>query len=307
MWGGRPEGQCFAHGLTYDRSMGDLFLQRTERSRPLGVVVLLHLLAAGCAGDSMPKGRESPVLLRVEEDWELLVEQPTDGFADTVGRNAADFADGGGKGTAIVGCVAGGMALAAVSQGHGGQAGCVLGGLALYPVGYVLGFGTGAIVGTVQGAINRLADAGEEIDTRALLAVFENATPRIDLTDAMLAQSQRLSPVTLVRSAGPGETGNGAPPAEPDRQLTLTITRFRLTTTTSVRPTSRLHLAVKGELTDSETGQRIRAANWSYVSEALSTAQLADDGAKAMQSELAVGWGKLANEIIADLFGSERR
>ncbi len=80
-----------------------------------------------------------------------------------------------------------------------------------------------------------------------------------------------------------------------------------MTTTTSAAPTSRLHLAVKGELTDARTGEELRDGSWRYVSEPLSTAEIADNGADALKVELAGGWRKLADEIIDELFGPERR
>jgi hypothetical protein len=261
--------------------MGEVSPQRTGRSRPLGLVVL-YLLASGCVGDGTAERRD-PIELRVLEDWELLVEQPTDGFADTVARNAEDMGDVAGGGSALVGCVAGGVSLAAISQGQGGEAGCALGGLALYPVGYVVGFGTGAVVGSVQGVVNLFADADEEIDMHALSAVLASATPRDDLTDALLARSERL---TLTRAS---------------RRLTLTITRFQLTTTTSARPTSRLRLKVTGDLTDLKSGKRLSRGTWRYVSEATSTAALADNGARAMWAELDESWRKLAQDIVDDL------
>lgn len=269
----------------------------------LCVLVLLHLLAAGCASDDTTKPREGPVELRVTEAWELLVEPPTTDFADTVARTAEDFAGPAGGGGAVVGCVAGGVGLAAVSQGAGAEAGCLLGGLALYPVGYVLGFGAGAVVGNVQGVINLFVDGDEETDMRPLLAAFEGATPRIDLTNAMLAQSQRLSLVTLVSGGAPGETeSSAAAKPQASRRLKLTITRFQLTTTSSARPTSRLRLTIEGELTDRETGQAIGGDSWSYESESVSTAELGADGAAVLKAELAAGWQKLAEDILTDLF-----
>jgi len=283
--------------------MGDVTLRRRGAPRLLCVPVLLLLLAAGCASDDTTKPREGPVELRVTDDWQLLVEPPTTDFADTVARTAEDYAGPAGGGGAAVGCVAGGVGLAAVSQGAGAEAGCLLGGLALYPVGYVLGFGAGAVVGSVQGVINLFVDGDEEIDMGPLLATFEGAMPRGDLTNAMLAQSQRLSLVTLVSGGEAGETESSAA-AKPrtSRHLTLTITRLQMTTTTSARPTSRLRLAVEAELTDRETGQRIGGGSWRYDSEAVSTAELAADNARALKAELAKGWRTLAVEILTGLF-----
>lgn len=283
--------------------MGEVSLRRRGPLRLLCVLVLLHLLAAGCASDDTARRRAGPVALRVTEDWELLVERPTTGFADTVAQTAEDFAEPAGGGGAAVGCVAGAVALAAVSQGAGAEPGCLVGGLALYPVGYVLGFGAGAVVGGVQGVIDLFFDAEEEIDMRPMLAVFEAAMPRVDLTNSMLAQSQRRSLVTLVSSGEAGETeSRSADKSSATRQLTLTITRMQLTTTTSARPTSRLRLAVEGELTDRDTGQRIGGGSWSYDGESVSTAELAADDARAMRAELAAGWQQLAEEILTDLF-----
>ncbi len=292
--------------------MAILSLQWAGRLRPLLVAILLPTLTVACAGDGMPQYGEQPVALQVEEDWELLVEQPTEGFLDTVGRNAEDFAVTGAKSTAVVGCVAGGVTLVVMTEGQvdaAGEAGCMLGGLVLYPVGYALGYGTGAVVGTVQGAINAFSKSSEEINTDALLAVIESATPRVDLATAMIEQSRQLSPATPVWTHGPDEA-NGDPSqtgAKPAFQLTLTITRLWLTTTTGAPPTSRLHLAVEGEFTDSRTGRELRDGSWRYVSEPLSTAEIANDGADALKSDLAGGWRTLASEIIADLFGPERR
>jgi hypothetical protein len=287
--------------------MGEVSLRRRVPLRWLGVLVLLHLLAAGCASDDMARRRAGPVELQVTEDWELLVERPTTGFADTVAQTAEDFAEPAGVGGAAVGCVAGGVALAAVSQGAGAEPGCLVGGIALYPVGYVLGFGAGAVVGGVHGVIDLFFDAEEEIDMRLLLAVFEGAMPRVDLTNSMLAQSQRRSLVTLISGGEAGETESiSAEKSRATRRLTLTITRLQLTTTTSARPTSRLRLAVEGKLTDRETGQKIGGGSWSYDSESVSTAELAADGAKALKAELAAGWQTLAEEILSDLLEPDR-
>ncbi len=144
--------------------MAILSLQWAGRLRPLFVAILLPTLTLACAGDGAPQYREEPVALQVEEDWELLVELPTDGFLDTVGRNAEDFADTGAKGTAVVGCIAGGVTLVIMTEGQidaAGELGCRAGGLVLYPVGYALGYGTGAVVGTVQGAINAFSTSSE--------------------------------------------------------------------------------------------------------------------------------------------------
>jgi hypothetical protein len=273
--------------------MGDALFRRVGSLRPLCLVILLPLLAAGCAGDDALKRRTGRIDLHVVDDWDLLVEPPSDDFAETVARNAEGLAEPAGAGTAVVGCVAGGVALAVVTQGAGVEVGCVLGGLALYPVGYVLGFGAGALVGGALGVINLLADDGREIDMRPLVAAFEGATPRDDLAESVRAEARHLTRETLV-SGGAG------------RRLTLTITRVQLTTTTSARPTSRIRLAVKGELTDRETGQRIAGGDWSYASEPLPTADLADDGARALQSELAAGWRALARDIVVELFEADR-
>ncbi len=292
--------------------MAILSLQWAARLRPLPVAAVLATLTAACAGDGTPDDRAGPITLRVQENWELLVEEPTIGFLDTVERNAEDFADAGSKGTAIVGCIAGAVTLVAMTQGQADAAddvGCMVGGFALYPVGYALGYGTGAVVGTVQGAINSLANSDGEIDTDALLAVIENAKPRVDLATAMIEQSRQLSPASPVGTQGPAEAKSDPSQTvpEPALQLTLTITRLWLTTTTSAPPTSRLHLAVKGELADTRTGRELRGGNWRYVSEPLSTAGIANDGADALKSELAGGWRALASEIIADLFGPDGR
>jgi hypothetical protein len=290
--------------------MGDALFRRVGSLRPLCLVILLPLLAAGCAGDDALKRRTGRIDLHVVDDWDLLVEPPSDDFAETVVRNAEGLAEPAGAGTAVVGCVAGGVALAVVTQGAGVEVGCVLGGLALYPVGYVLGFGAGALVGGALGVINLLADDGREIDMRPLVAAFEGATPRDDLAESVRAEARRLTRETLVSGGSgsePGEAGSGAT-AEPGagRRLTLTITRVQVTTTTSARPTSRIRLAVKGELTDRETGQRIAGGDWSYASEPLPTADLADDGARALQAELAVGWRALARDIVVELFEADR-
>jgi hypothetical protein len=283
--------------------MGDALFRRVGSLRPLCLAILLPLLAAGCAGDDALKRRTGRIDLHVVDDWDLLVETPSDDFAETVARNAEGLAEPAGAGTAVVGCVAGGVALAVVTQGAGVEVGCVLGGLALYPVGYVLGFGAGALVGGAQGVINLLADDGREIDMRPLVAAFEGATPRDDLAESVRAEARRLTRETLV-SGGAGSGAATEPGA--DRRLTLTITRVQLTTTTSARPTSRIRLAVKGELTDRETGQRIAGGDWSYASEPLPTADLADDGARALQSELAAGWRALARDIVVELFEADR-
>jgi hypothetical protein len=144
--------------------MAILSLQWAGGLWPLLVAILLPTLTLACAGDGAPQYREEPVALQVEEDWELLVELPTVGFLDTVGRNAEDFADTGAKGTAVVGCIAGGVTLVVITEGQvdaAGELGCMAGGLVLYPVGYALGYGTGAVVGTVQGAINTFSTSGE--------------------------------------------------------------------------------------------------------------------------------------------------
>ncbi len=144
--------------------MAILSLQWAGRPRPLLVAVLVPTLAVACAGDGVPQYREEPVALQVEEDWDLLVEQPTDSFLDTVGRNAESFADTGAKSTAVVGCIAGGVTLVVMTEGQldaAGELGCMAGGLVLYPVGYALGYGTGAVVGTVQGAINAFSTSSE--------------------------------------------------------------------------------------------------------------------------------------------------
>ena len=292
--------------------MESLSFQWAGRLRPLLIAVLLPTLTVACAGDDMPDDRAGPIALQVQENWELLVEEPTTGFLDTVERNAEDFADTGAKSIAVVGCIAGAVTLVVMTEGQAdeaGDVGCMVGGFALYPVGYALGYGTGAVVGTVQGAINLLANSDDEIDTIALLAVIENAKPRADLATAMIEQSRQLSPANPVWTQGSDQT-KGDPSqtgAEPALQLTLTITRLWLTTTTSAPPTSRLHLAVKGELTDARTGEELRDGSWRYVSEPLSTAEIADDGAGALKAELAGGWRKLADEIIDELFGPERR
>ncbi len=144
--------------------MAILSLQWAGRPRPLLVAILLSTLTSACAGDGVPQYRDEPVALQVEEDWDLLVEQPTDSFLDTVGRNAEDFADTGAKSTAVVGCIAGGVTLVVMTEGQvdaAGELGCMAGGLVLYPVGYALGYGTGAVVGTVQGAINAFSTSSE--------------------------------------------------------------------------------------------------------------------------------------------------
>jgi hypothetical protein len=292
--------------------MAVLSLQWAGRLRPLLVAILLPTLALACAGDGRPQYGEETVALQVEEDWEILVEQPTEGFLDTVERNAEDFADTGAKGTAVVGCIAGAVTLVAMTQGQAdaaGDVGCMVGGFALYPVGYALGYGTGAAVGTVQGAINLLANSGEEIDTAALLAVIENAKPRVDLATAMIEQSRQLPSASPVWTHGTDESNDDPSQTrpEPALQLTLTITRLWLTTTTGAPPTSRLHLAVEGELTETRTGRELRDGSWRFVSEPLSTAEIADNGADALKSELAGGWRTLASEIIADLFGPDGR
>jgi hypothetical protein len=292
--------------------MAILSLQWAGRLRPLFVAAVLPTLTAACAGDDTPDDRAGPIALQVQENWELLVEQPTTGFLDTVGRNAEDFADTGAKGTAVVGCVAGGVTLVVMTQGQAGEAGeagCMLGGFALYPVGYALGYGTGAVVGTVQGAINAFSTSSEEIDTQALLNVFETATPRSDLAKAVFEQSRPLSDVSFTWSTGPDETGGARPHTdlEPAFELTLTITRLWLSTTDSVPPSSRLHLAAKGKLRDSQSGRKLHDGKWRYASEPLSTAELAENDGEALKAELAGGWHTLAGKIIADLFGPERR
>ena len=125
----------------------------------------------------------------------------------------------------------------------------------------------------------------------------------------MIEQARQLSPATLAWTHGTDESNDDPSQTgpEPASQLTLTITRLWLTTTTGAPPTSRLHLAVEGELTDTRTGRELRHGSWRYVSEPLSTAELADTGAESLKVELAGGWRKLADEIIADLFGPERR
>ncbi len=260
--------------------MAILSLQWAGRLRPLLVAILLTALTVACAGDGRPQSGEETVALQVEEDWEILVEQPTEGFLDTVERNAEDFADTGAKGTAVVGCIAGAVTLVAMTQGQAdaaGDVGCMVGGFALYPVGYALGYGTGAVVGTVQGAINLLANSGEEIDTDALLAVIENAKPRVDLATAMIEQSRQLSPASPLWTHGTDESNDDPSQTgpEPALQLTLTITRLWLTTTTGAPPPSRLHLAVEGELTETRTGRELRDGSWRFVSEPLSTAEIA--------------------------------
>ena len=144
--------------------MAILSLQWAGRLRPFLVAILLPTLTLACAGDGVPQYRDEPVALQVEEDWDLLVEQPTDSFLDTVERNAESFADTGAKSTAVVGCIAGGVTLVVLTEGQvgaAGELGCMAGGFVLDPVGYALGYGTGAVVGTVQGAINAFSTSSE--------------------------------------------------------------------------------------------------------------------------------------------------
>ncbi len=145
--------------------MENLLFQWAGRLRPLLIAVLLPTLTAACAGDGMPQYRDKPVA-QVEEDRELTVVETTDGFLDTAGRNAEEFAEIGSKVTAVVGCVAGGIALIVVVADAGSgahsegvfKAACMVGWIALYPVGYALGYSTGAVVGTVQGVAKLFAE-----------------------------------------------------------------------------------------------------------------------------------------------------
>lgn len=270
----------------------------------LVAVLFFHLLAVGCAGGDVPGDPDGPVTLRIEENWNVVVERPTSGFLDTVGRNANAFADTAGTGSTVLGCVAGGLTLAAMAQGQGGEVGCLVGGLGLYPFGYALGYGTGAVVGTVQGTINLFAEPVGEIDTPALAAAIESATPELDLAHSLLERARRLSSISLVRPEESVDAGHRQALTTPDEalQLTLTISRLQLTTTSAMPPTSRLRMTVRGELRDSRTGQAIKAGKWRYKSQRLLTTDLASDEAAALRSELAEGWRVLADEIVLDLF-----
>lgn len=278
------------------------------RLRSLLVVALLPLVTLACASDDGPRYRSGAVELQIEESWDLLVEEPSYGFFDAVGRNADEYADAGSKGTAVVGCVAGAISLVVLTQvSEAGEAGCVGGGYALYPVGYAMGYGTGALVGTVQGTINAFSEADGEADVLALVAAFETATPPSDLAKALFEESQRVADLAFTWEAPPDEAGGARPHAvrEPGSELNLTITRVWLSTTTAVPPTSRLHLTVEGRLSDSRARRELHDETWRYVSEPRSTAKLADRDAEGLKAEMAAGWRTIAGEIVADLFAPE--
>ncbi len=275
--------------------------------RPLVLTSLLPVVTLACAGADVPRYGGEPVVLMVQENWKLEVEEPTDGFFDTVDRNAEDLAKKGGVGTAVVGCVAGGLVVAYYvpdATGSSGLIGCVAGGIALFPVGYVAGYGTGAVAGTVQGAINALSAPGDEVDMPALVEAVEGATPRGDLAKAVLERARERSDLPIAWTAETGGLGaasaNGG--QDPVFELSLTITRLRLATDTGVPPESQLRIAVVGRLRDIATGQTVDDGDWCYVSERRATAELAADGARALKAELATGWSTLAEEILTDLF-----
>ncbi|MDX1575244.1 MAG: hypothetical protein R3285_03560 [Kiloniellales bacterium] len=281
--------------------MAILSFPRVHSPRPLLLAGFVPVLILACASNDLPQYRGEPVALKIGESWDLLVEEPTDGFFETVGRNAEDVADTGGKSTAVVGCVAGAVTLAVLTQARGGEAGCMVGSFALYPVGYAVGYGTGALAGTLQGAINLFGESDGNVDMQALLTAIEDARPRTDLANAMIEQSRQLSLAPLLWSEDPDETDDE--PAQPEAafEMSLTITGLWLTTTTAEPPTSRLHLRVVGELKDAETGRKVRDGKWRYASESLSTAAISANDAAALKSELAHGWRTLAGDVVADL------
>lgn len=291
--------------------MAFLSFAQVRSLRSLVLACLLPLLTLACAGEDLPRYDGEPVALKIDEHWDLSVEEPADGFFDTVDRNAEDLAKMGGIGTGVVGCVAGAVVVTYYlrdTTGMGGVIGCVAGGIALLPVGYVAGYGAGAVAGSVQGAINAFSAPGDEIDMQALLEAFESATPSSDLMRAMHEQAQERSNLPITWSEAPGESGAAGPHErqDPAYELSLTITRLGLDTTTSLPPDSRLRVDVLGRLRDIRTGQAVGHGDWCYASEPRATAELAADDAKALKAELAAGWQKLAEEILTDLFEPDR-
>ncbi len=129
--------------------------------------------------------RGKSLALIIVEDWELPAKDPATTFSKTVKKDAKIIGEGVEVVSKVTGCVAGvvvlGVLVANDKAGSGDPRGavvvfCALGG----GVGYLTGYGIGALVGTVHGAIAVVQNEFTNADTG-----FKVSGPSAELAEAL--------------------------------------------------------------------------------------------------------------------------
>ncbi len=270
----------------------------------MGLIAILafSLLTTGCASVREDPYRGQSLALIILEEGELQVEDSEKMFFETVERDAKSF----GKGSAVVvgatGCLAG-MVLT-VGSGDGMKAGCVLVGAPVGGVAYVVGFGIGAVLGTVEGFLAAFGNEFRDVDTGSLVAAFKESDPSAELEAALKQATRHRTDASLTRLEGaqPAEdyghlAGQGYPFV-----IVLKITDFYVSTYGVVSPGSRVRVSVKGEVIDTATNERQLVRNWTYTGESVDPSKLAENESELLKSHMKKAWAEISSEIAGDIF-----
>ena len=272
----------------------------------MGLVAILtfSLLTTGCASVREDPYRGQSLALIILEEGELHVEDSEKTFFETVERDAKSFGEGAAVGGAATGCFAGGVTGVLLLNPNGMEAGCVIVGSVVGGVAYVVGFGIGAVFGTVEGSLAAFGNEFTDVDTGSLVAAFKESDPSAELAAALKQATRHRTDASLTRLEGaqPAEdyghlTGQGYPFV-----IVLKITNFYVSTYGMVSPGSRVHLSVKGEVVDTATNERQFVRNWTYTGESVDPSKLAENESELLKSHMKKAWAEISSKIAGDIF-----
>lgn len=206
----------------------------------------------------------------------------------------------------LPGCVAGVAVLAVVVAENAGNpddavvAFCILGS----GVGYLTGYGIGALIGTVHGAIVVARNEFTGAETGAPVAGFNISGPSAELAAALKKATLPRSDVTLTRleSARPAKKYSLLARQGYPFVLVLRITESYMSARGENTPGSRVRLAVKGEIVDTATNERKLVRTWIHTGATIAPSGPAENKSTLLESQKKKAWAAISSEIIGDIF-----
>lgn len=285
---------------------------------PLLVISLVILCLNACGTSKVQNSKNGidhsyagqRLALIVVEDWKLSPPQFANSFSKIVKRDLETYGEGGGK-VGQIGCLPALALMGQASDGDDGYIGLALVGFCVGSIGtgYLTGYGIGAIMGIVRGAVavfddDLSHDDLSDINSGLMVTAFAGLNPRDGLAEAIERTTRRKPDLSLTRLESARASNDYSDLAKKGYPavVVLQIRHALVGTYGDNADSSQLYVAVKGALVDTATNETKISRYWSYARRVPSPAKLAENRNALLKAEMKKAWAKISSEITQILF-----